>query len=120
MAAKKELEKELKIALKEVGSIIPWYEKKMKCWLFSHELYPVACEGISRKEVIEKYPFYLKDFIDERMKGNLASFVEKKTKGLGRISPRSLAGQKEQLLNLSREFIYQLMSLIGLRFLSIY
>lgn len=87
MASKKELDAELKIALKEVGEITPWYDKRMKTWLFSNELYPVECEGSTAEEVIKKYPLYLRDFIEERMKDNLAPFVAKKTKGHGGYRP---------------------------------
>lgn len=104
MASKKELDKELKIALKEVGAITPWYDKKMKCWLFSHKLYPVECEGSSPEEVIKKYPLYLRDFVEERMKGNLASFVEKKTKGHGGYRPG--AGRPKGTISEPKQRIY--------------
>ena len=40
MATKKEIEEHLQIALKEIGEIKPWYDRSLKCWLFSHDLYP--------------------------------------------------------------------------------
>ena len=34
----KELIKELEIALSEIGTIKPWFDKQFKTWLFSHPL----------------------------------------------------------------------------------
>ncbi len=104
MASKKALDKELKIALNEVGEISPWYDKRTKSWLFSHELYPVECEGSSREEVITKFPLYLRDFIEERLKGNLAPFVEKKTKGHGGYRPG--AGRPKGTTSETKQRIY--------------
>ena len=33
---KEDLKNELKIALKEIGAIKPWYEKNVKAWVFEH------------------------------------------------------------------------------------
>jgi hypothetical protein len=87
MASAQEIEKELKQALTEIGRIIPWFDDEVNEWGFSHELYPVECGGSSPEEVIEKYPLYLKEFIKERMKGNLNPLVEKSTKGKGGYRP---------------------------------
>ena len=57
MATAKEIEKELAIVLKEVGLIKPWFDKETNSWVFSHKLYPVACEGSSPEDVIERYRF---------------------------------------------------------------
>lgn len=83
MAASKEIEKELTLALKEIGEIKPWYDSDLKDWVFAHPLYPVECGGITREEVIENYPLYLKEFITQRIDQNLDPLVEKKTKGHG-------------------------------------
>lgn len=83
MATKKEIEEHLKIALDEIGEIKPIYNKRYGAWIFEHPFYPVGCEGDSEKDVIKKYPLYLKGFIAERLKDNLAPFMEKKTKGRG-------------------------------------
>jgi hypothetical protein len=83
MATKQELEKEIKIALREVGPITPWYDKRFKTWVFSNSLYPVECSGDTAEDVIEKYPLYLKEFIKHRLNNNLSEFMEKKTKGRG-------------------------------------
>jgi hypothetical protein len=89
MASAKEIEKELKIALDEIGQITPWFDKEVNEWVFSHELYPVEYGGATLEEVIEKYPFYLKEFIKERLIGNLSPRIEIKTKGKGGYRPGS-------------------------------
>ena len=89
MASSQEIEKELKIALKEIGEITPWFDEEVNEWGFSHKLYQVECGGDSPKEVIKKYPLYLKEFIKERLAGNLNPLVEKKTKGKGGWRPGS-------------------------------
>lgn len=83
MATKKELNEHLKISLEEIGPIEPWFDNDYKSWVFSHILYPIEYSGNTRKEVIENYPLYLKDFINERLRGNLSPNTEKKTKGRG-------------------------------------
>lgn len=87
MASKSEIKKELKIALSEVGTIVPWFDKDFNAWIFSSPLYPVECEGQSAEEVIKKYPKYLEVFIEHRMKGKLDALNEKKTKGKGGYRP---------------------------------
>lgn len=93
MATKKEIEKQVKIALVEVGEIKPWFDKNFNAWIFEHPAYPIGCEGSSPDEVIKKYPLYLRDFIEERLNDNLAPFVEKSTKGHG--GKRKGAGRPE-------------------------
>lgn len=83
MATKKEINKHLKTALDEVGSIKPWFDKEVDCWVFSHENYPVEYGGDSIKEVIENYPKYLMEFIKHRLEGRLSPINEKETKGKG-------------------------------------
>lgn len=89
MASSQEIEKELKKALAEIGQITPWFDEEVNEWGFSHDFYPVECGGNSPKEVIEKYPLYLKEFIKHRLEGNLNELVEKKTKGRGGYRPGS-------------------------------
>lgn len=83
MATKKEIEEQINVALKEIGEVKPWFDKKFNAWIFEHPAYPVGCEGNSSAEVIKKYPLYLRDFIEERLNDNLAPFIEKETKGHG-------------------------------------
>ena len=83
MATKKEIEEQVNVALKEIGEIKPWFDKKFNAWIFEHPAYPIGCEGTSSEEVVKKFPLYLRDFIEERLNNNLASFVEKATKGHG-------------------------------------
>src|SRR6267378_2076703 len=83
MATKKEIARHLKIALKEVGEIRPWFEKEVNAWVFEHKSYPVGYSGDSKEEVIKNYPRYLREFIKQRLNDNLAPSVEKRTKGRG-------------------------------------
>ncbi|HEV8052896.1 MAG TPA: hypothetical protein VGP47_10410, partial [Parachlamydiaceae bacterium] len=78
-----EIELHLKQALKEVGKIKPWFDKEFNAWIFSHALYPVEYAGDTEKEVIQNYPFYLKEFIKHRLQDRLSPIMEKKTKGHG-------------------------------------
>lgn len=85
MASKeeKEIEAHLKIALKEIGAIRPWFNRELKAWIFSHDLYPVEFCGETKAEVIQKYPLYLKEFIKHRLQDKLAPLIENQTKGHG-------------------------------------
>lgn len=83
MATKKEIEEHLKIALDEVGQIVPWFDKEVDAWVFSHSSYPVEYGGKTKKEVKEGYPLYLREFIRQRLNQNLAPNIEKRTKGRG-------------------------------------
>jgi hypothetical protein len=83
MATKKEIDSHLKIALKEVGEIKPWFDEEVDAWVFEHKAYPVGYSGESREEVIKNYPKYLREFVRQRLNDNLAPSVEKKTKGRG-------------------------------------
>ncbi len=83
MATAKEVKEHLTIALLEVGKIIPWFDKEVDAWVFEHSSYPVRYAGDSKKEVVENYPLYLKEFIKERLNHNLSPLTEKETKGRG-------------------------------------
>ncbi len=83
MATTKEIKEHLNIALKEVGSIKPWFDDDVNEWVFSHPNYPVEYGGESPEEVIQNYPKYLQEFIKHRLNDNLNPLTEKKTKGHG-------------------------------------
>lgn len=83
MATTKEVKEHLARALKEIGEIKPWYDRRFKNWIFSHPSYPVEYAGDSKEEVIKNYPIYLRDFIKERLNDNLNSITERETKGRG-------------------------------------
>lgn len=105
MASKKEIEKHLKIALKEIGKIQPWLDKEVNAWIFSHKNYPdVEYAGDSPEEVIKNYPLYLRDFIEERLNDNLAPHIEKATKGHG--GRRKGAGRPKGTKKESKKRIY--------------
>ena len=81
MASSEKIEKELEIALKEIGVIKPWFDKDVNAWIFEHELYPVESSGDSPEVVCQNYPLYMKDFITERLNNNLSPVTERKTRG---------------------------------------
>ena len=87
MAAAREVEKELAIALKEIGRIKPTFDEETNSWVFSHKLYPVECDGVSPKAVKERYPLYLKEFIRHRLENRLDKLVESRTHGQGGRRP---------------------------------
>ena len=89
MATKKEIKEHFKIAFQEIGEIKPWYDKKLKDWVFSHPSYPVEYGGESAEEVIDNYPKYLEEFIKHRLDNRLAAQVENRTKGRGGKRPGS-------------------------------
>jgi hypothetical protein len=73
----------LELALEEVGPIKPWFDEEFQDWVFEHKLYPVEYGGKTKKEVIQNYPLYLREFIAQRLNGNLSPFTEKETRGRG-------------------------------------
>lgn len=77
----------MQIALDEIGVIEPWFDEDVEAWVFEHPAYPESYGGESKEEVIERYPLYIRQFIEERLKGNLASFVEDCTTGRGGKRP---------------------------------
>ena len=85
--SKKEIAKELNLALDEIGPITPWFDKDVNAWVFEHWLYPVGCSGDSAKEVIENFPKYLEIFIEHRMRGKIDEVNERKTHGKGGSRP---------------------------------
>ncbi len=109
VATKKEIDEHLKIALEEVGEIRPWFDKEVKEWIFSHRLYPVECGGESKKDVIENYPKYLREFIKHRLNKKVDRLVEKKAKGRGGLRPgsgRPLGSKKTKTTKTIRMKVY--------------
>ena len=90
MASRKEISDHLKIALKEVGEITPWFDKNFNAWIFSHKKYhDVEYAGDSKEEVIKNYPKYLKEFIQHRLDDNIdprAGRLQKNTLHIKAIS----------------------------------
>ena len=85
MDLEKEIEKALRIAMSEIGDITPWFDNDVKEWIFSHYRYPVECGGDSKKEVIENYPKYLKEYLAHYFKNKVANVVLKKADHLPNI-----------------------------------
>lgn len=104
MATTKEIKTHLEIALREIGEIKPWYDRRFKNWIFSHSLYPsVEYAGNSKEEVTRNYPRYLRDFIKERLKDNLNPITESETRGRGgkrEGAGRPLGSKKEHKLRI--------------------
>lgn len=80
MATRKEINEHLKVALREIGSIEPWYDNEVQDWVFEHPLYPVEYGGATKEDVVENYPKYLREFIKHRLDNRLEVNVEKKQK----------------------------------------
>lgn len=99
MAANKEIETHLNIALKEIGKIEPWFDEEVSEWVFSHPLYPVEYGGESKQEVIENFPKYLREFLKHRLVDRLDPLVEKQTKGHG--GKRIGSGRPKGIVKLS-------------------
>jgi hypothetical protein len=104
MASKKEIKAHLKIALDEVGEINPWFDKDVNSWVFESDLYPVGCSGDSAKEVKAKFPLYLEEFIEQRLKNNLNEGVEKRTIGKG--GKRESAGRPKKAHKEEKKRVY--------------
>lgn len=83
MATKKEVKEHLKIALKEIGRIKPWFDEEVEEWIFCHPNYPVEYSGSSPEQVVKNYPKYLEVFIQHRLDSNVDELMEKNTKGKG-------------------------------------
>ena len=90
-AFEKLVDEHLKIALEEIGPIKPWFDEECQDWVFEHKLYPESYGGRTKEEVIRRYPLYIRQFIEARLNGTLAPWVEKRT--LGRGGKRAGAGR---------------------------
>jgi hypothetical protein len=87
MATKKEIDRHLKIALKEIGEIKPWFDKDVNAYVFEHPSYPVEYAGDSEADVIKGYPEYLREFILHRLDDRLHPVMESETSGRGGRRP---------------------------------
>jgi hypothetical protein len=87
------LDKAQAAALKTIGGITPWYEDDVTAWVFEHEAYPaVRAAGDSAEEVIQSYPLYLRDYLEEELKGNVSPLAASTFSG-GRGGKRLGAGR---------------------------
>ena len=79
---------ELEQALKEIGSIEPWWSEDDELFVFEHDAYPMVMAAEDDKETtIESYKRALTEFIKERLDGNIADFVDEMTSGRGGARP---------------------------------
>jgi hypothetical protein len=85
---KSELEKQLEIALDEIGVIQPWWSEEDRLYVFEHPAYPMVMHGDADcEEARAGYLRALKGFIEERLAGNVAESVERITLGRGGARP---------------------------------
>jgi len=68
-------------ALREVGTITPVYDQETRCWVFEHPAYRLEAHGDTPEECVETYRLWMRDFIQERLIGNLAANVEDRSPG---------------------------------------
>lgn len=94
------VQQHLRLALAEIGPIDPWFDEEVHAWIFEHPLYPESCSGRTREEVLRRYPAYLRQFIEQRLSGNLAPWIEQKT--VGRGGRRAGAGRPRGTTNKTR------------------
>lgn len=111
MTTTKEIKEHLELALKEIGTIEPWFDKSVNEWIFSHKNYPIEYGGESIEKVIENYPEYLREFIKQRLNANLNPLTEKKTKGHGgkRVAagrPKGSVKEDKERISLPRDIVY--------------
>jgi hypothetical protein len=70
--------KELEQSLNKIGKIKPWFDDDVNAWVFEHETFPlVRYAGDTEQEVIENYPKYLADYLEELSKDNISKTAEK-------------------------------------------
>jgi hypothetical protein len=90
------VDEHLKMAMEEIGPIKPWFDPEVNAWVFEHKLYPESYGGDTVEEVIERYPLYIRQFIEHRLIGDISEFTEART--LGRGGKREGAGDLWVLL----------------------
>jgi hypothetical protein len=82
------IEKELEIALKEIGAIKPWWSEEDQMYVFEHDAYPTLMHADQDPdEVVKGYKRALHRFIGYRMRGRVAESVERITSGRGGYRP---------------------------------
>ncbi|MEB3245994.1 MAG: hypothetical protein VKJ06_08440 [Vampirovibrionales bacterium] len=85
---------ELKKALQEIGPINPWFDEAVSAWVFEHPAYPESASGNTPEATIEAYQQVLAQWLQQRMAGRLAPYVEAKATGTaGRGGARPGAGR---------------------------
>jgi hypothetical protein len=100
----KKLELALSTALSEIGPIKPVWHEEDEMWGFEHPSYPVVSFlDEEENKVKEGYLRILKDFLQERIDGTVADFVEKMTPGHG--GRRSGSGRRKHAIPKLRIYI---------------
>jgi hypothetical protein len=87
---KPNLETEYQKALKEIGTIEPWWSEEDGFYIFEHAAYPVVDYAADTlEETIQGYQRILKEWIVDRLAGNVADVAERITSGRGGARPGS-------------------------------
>jgi hypothetical protein len=82
------IEKELEIALREIGEIRPWWSKEDEMYVFEHPAYPFVMHADpDREEAKAGYMRALTGFIEDRIKGRVAPDVDRVTSGRAGARP---------------------------------
>ncbi len=87
----KTLDEKLVAALEKIGAIVPWHDEDVSSYVFEHAEYPlVRYAGETPEEVIQNYPLYLRDYLEEEAAGNVSPLA---VKVFGRGGTREGAGR---------------------------
>lgn len=91
----KKLDQAVKTALAEIGNISPIWSEEDQMYYFQHPLYPDVIFADEKAMLIEPgYKRILRDFLKDRLAGELADATEANTKGHG--GRRDGAGRKKR------------------------
>ena len=83
-----ERQQHLDIALQEIGEVLPLWSEESQMYVFEHEAYPAVMHADpDREKAAEGYLRALQGFIQERLEGNIAPFMDRITSGRGGARP---------------------------------
>jgi hypothetical protein len=94
-----EINKQLQIALSEIGEIQPWWSDEDQMFIFEHPAYPrVSHADADQGKAKAGYLRALEGFIEDRLAGNLAEEAERVTSGRGGARPGAGRPRKPKTL----------------------
>ena len=92
----KRIDKEIQIALNEIGPIEPIWSEVDRMFYFEHEAYPAVIYGAKDREAtIEGYKRVLREWVEDRLTGNISASIERITSGRGGRRPGAGRPRKE-------------------------
>ncbi|RJQ48794.1 MAG: hypothetical protein C4530_24170 [Desulfobacteraceae bacterium] len=92
----KRIDKEFRIALNEIGPIEPIWSEADQMFYFEHDNYPAVIYGAkTTEETVKGYKRVLREWIEDRLAGNVAPGVERITSGRGGYRPGAGRPKKE-------------------------